>query len=133
MQCLQPQSEGTVTYEECKTKIDRMAELKDGWDSYKAKAPNAIARNNTDDFCQVACRTGLEPDRVEASCMAAVGLTFDGRGGREAYVEFYNTGRACYALCDDATEECKTAMFGADGESYQMVVELILVYLEGTS
>jgi hypothetical protein len=81
--------------------LDEMYELKDGWNSYKAKAPNAFAIENARNFLKLL----PNPHKVNPSAMGGVGITYK-KSSLKAYVEFYNNpGKIGLLMYDDLYED----------------------------
>ena len=120
-----------MTAAECTAKIDKMAELTDGWDSYGAKAPNEVARTNAGLFCIAACAAGLEPDRVVPSSAAAVGVYFgQDDDDREVWVEFYNRGTVVAAFTEDSSDDVRTVSVLPGEYGFQRLIEETKHWLE---
>lgn len=117
-----------MTLQDCLQKITKTAELKEGWDSYKARPINQLARDNATSFCEFCFAFGLIPRRVAPSCVGAVAFVFG--DGREAVIEFYNRGDACCLFSDDETEEMETQMVEINQTAFHELLVKIKSYLE---
>lgn len=121
-----------MIYAECRQKIERMAELKEGWDSYAAPPIRAIARDNADWFAFVATENQLCPNRVAPAVVGAVAMSFRGENGRKFYIEFDNKGKACCMFANDNSEECTTEKVQLDRTAFESLIERAKLYLEVT-
>jgi hypothetical protein len=118
---------------ECLDKIDRMASLEKGWDSYKAPAIDKVARDNAADFCRSCAYSSscmYEPSKVAPSSVGAVAVCFY-EGDREVYVEFYNRGTCAVLFSDDRTEKMDTRMVETNVEGYRKLLDDVERYLSG--
>jgi len=78
--------------------LKALANLQEGWDSYDAAPPNAMAMENARRALDVflSPERGVLPDRISASVEGGVGFVFRTKG-RYADVEFFNTGEIASA------------------------------------
>ncbi len=77
--------------------IDEAAKLTSGWDSYDAPAPAPVAVEHARRFADCLDEIGPSPVRVGATVRGGISFTFQ-QGIREAFLEFYNTGKAYVML-----------------------------------
>jgi hypothetical protein len=112
------------------SKSAELAGLADGWDSYRAPAPNSAAIENTRTFLRQADTLGLAVERVESSAMGGVGATFS-RGDLEAVVEFYNNGTAHALFTDERTGQMQTRPVPINESGYDVVISEIRDFLNG--
>jgi hypothetical protein len=123
-----------LNLKQCGDSINRMVALRDGWDSYKAKAPRHPSLANAFTFCRVATHKGLEPQLVAASPMGGVAVCFGTENGhREVLVEFYNNGTAHSLFSDDRTEEMITAPVEMNLPILESIIEQARTYLSKES
>lgn len=79
----------SFTQQGIERRIGQLRQLVDGWDSYKAEAPNAWALFHAEILAK--CWLSRIPiERVEASVVGGVGITL-AIGERSAYVEVLNS------------------------------------------
>jgi hypothetical protein len=110
--------------------LDELTKLSEGWDSYGASAPNSVAIQNARTFVKESETAAVEVQRIEASAMGGVGVTFSA-GDREAVVEFYNKGTAHALLSDNKSGEMRTLPVATNAAGYQEVNTEIRKYLHG--
>jgi hypothetical protein len=109
--------------------LEEFKSLSRGWDSYKAPAPNLVARTNAKEFLDVLCIAELEPSRMRPSVVGGVGITFR-KGEKKVYVEFLNDGRV-YVLFSDGTTDPETRRVKNGYTGYLSLVNEIRDYLNG--
>jgi hypothetical protein len=110
--------------------LDSLKNLPEGWDSYSALAPHAMAVENAKALVNEAGELGTEPERVEPSAMGGVGVTFSA-GGREVVIEFYNNGTAHALFSNDATGDMSTRAVSTDSDGYIVIIGKVRKYLYG--
>jgi hypothetical protein len=110
-------------------KLQVVAQLSDGWDSYKAPAPAATAVAAARQYLGILALLNREPTRVAASAMGGVGITHR-QGSRKVYVEFYNNGTAHALFSDRDSREMRTAQVGTDLTSYYRLISKARAYLD---
>ena len=92
--------------------FEELKTLRQGWDSYDAPPPSAIAIANARRFVELAAR---KPERIAPSAVGGVGVSHR-ENGRKVYTEFYNDGRV-YALYSARPAEPTTRRVWANDES----------------
>lgn len=108
-------------------KLDEMLNLKDGWNSYKAPAPSAIAVENARVFLvELEKQNFLSPRRVMPSAVGGVGVTLG--EARHVYVEFYNHGQICALFADDET--CHTKVINGMMDHAQVMISGFVALIE---
>jgi len=107
-----------------------LGRLKEGWNSYSAPAPTPAAISNAKSLLTLAANAGMIPERIEASAMGGVGVTFTARS-REVAVEFYNPGNAHALFSDNETEALDTAPVAPGVEGYRRLLDEVHRYLYG--
>jgi hypothetical protein len=125
-----PSQPSTGRFQKWFTKLKGLAQLKDGWDSYKAPKPSQAALTTADLYLKALKMLAWEPARVEASVMGGVGITHR-KDSRKVYVEFYNDGKV-HALFSDRTNptpRMETAPVGSDISSYYRFIRKAREYL----
>jgi len=108
-------------------KLDSFAQLEHGWNSYSAPPPSSTARRNARAFLEVLRAAETKPNRVSASAVGGVGMTFR-LGERKAYVEFLNGGRV-YLLFSDGVADSEIKEVPPGYLSFVRVVGDIRGYL----
>ena len=111
-------------------KIEALGRLEKGWNGYRASAPTAPAVRNAKDLFEVACDRDIMPERVDASAIGGIGMTFTA-GTREVVAELYNGGTAHALFADNATEEMDTRSISPTAEGYGAFLDEVRRYLYG--
>ncbi len=111
-------------------KIAVIGRLEKGWNGYSAPAPTVLALQNANDFFEVACDRDIVPERLDASAMGGVGITF-AEGSREVVAEFYNNGTAHGLFADNMSKEMNTRRIPPIVEGYAAFLEEVRQYLHG--
>ncbi len=111
-------------------RASKLGELQNGWNSYTARAPTAVAISNAKTLLTMASVAGNIPERIEPSAMGGVGVTFTA-GNREVTVEFYNSGSAHALFSDNAKETLDTAPVVPRVDDYRRLLQDIRGYLHG--
>ncbi len=99
------------------TKLDALAQLQDGWDSYSAPSPSRKAIEVSQDYISMLAMLCWEPTRVAASVVGGIGITHLS-GARKVYIEFYNDGTAHALFSDRSSGNMDTFPVGTDTQSY---------------
>jgi hypothetical protein len=122
--------EATVSmWQELFSKLDVLASLSDGWNSYAAPAPNASAIAAARSFLATLQQENFPPTRIAPSAMGGVGVTHR-QAGRKVYVEFYNNGTA-HALFSSGRESMETRKVSMDQSSTRQFIADMRNYLNG--
>ena len=108
--------------------LDAMAGLADGWNSYSAPPPAAIAIENAKTLVAFASALGSPPERVEPSAMGGVEVRFEA-GTREVSIEFYNGGTAHALFVDHQTRDMSTAPVTTTSDGYRAILTAAERYL----
>ncbi len=111
-------------------RASKLGKLKKGWNSYSAHPPTPAAIGNAKALLTLASDAGIIPERIEASAMGGVGVTFTA-GSREVAVEFYNAGNAHALFSDNETEALDTAPVTFGVEGYNRLLQQVRRYLYG--
>lgn len=111
-------------------KIVALGRLEKGWNGYRAPAPASVAVGNAKDLFEAACVRDIMPERVDASAMGGVGMTFT-TGDREVVAELYNNGTAHALFADSTTEEMDTRPISPTAEGYDAFLDEVRRYLYG--
>lgn len=82
--------------------LDRMRQLKQGWDGYSAPIPSHVAIVSARDFLSALTEANLQPSRVAPTVQGGVGITHK-KKGRRVYVEFFNNGVVCALYSDNSS------------------------------
>lgn len=85
-------------------KLESLAELRDGWNSYGSAPPNEAAINTARRILEQLRLMGLRPERIVASAQDGISIYFLS-GNKSADVEIYNSGEAVASYSDGAKEE----------------------------
>jgi hypothetical protein len=113
-------------------RLQTVASLKDGWDSYGSPRPSPEAVAAARLYLTTLELLDWGPTRVEASAMGGVGVTHR-QGARKVYVELYNNGTV-HALFSDRTgptPTMETTPVGADVTSFYRFIRKAREYLHG--
>jgi hypothetical protein len=104
-----------------------MANLTDGWDSYRAQGPNVIARQQAKAYLAELCEQNCRPARVKPSAVGGVGITHR-KGTRKVYVEFNNQG-SIHALYSDGVTKPQVMPVEATPIGFRELIRRIKEYL----
>lgn len=97
-------AENRETYFSCLTnELLDMSRLKEGWDSYSAPPPSALARGKAFSFVASLRDLDLRPSKVVPSVIGGIAVSFI-RGLREVFVEFYNDGNVLCGMLEEGSE-----------------------------
>jgi len=88
---------------ESRKKLNELAALKDGWDSYSAPSPNALALEVAEDFLDNLGEFNIRPVHMGPCVAGGIGFTFLG-AEQEYVVEFENDGRIVTSVIDSDAE-----------------------------
>jgi hypothetical protein len=110
------------------SRIDGMANLTDGWDSYRAQVPNVIARQKAKDYLAELCEQNTRPTRVAPSVVGGIGITHR-KGNRKVYVEFNNKG-SVLALYSDGQMKPQVVSVETTPAGYRALMLRIKEYLD---
>jgi hypothetical protein len=108
--------------------LDRMCQLKEGWNGYSAPVPSRTAIVTARDFLEALSETSLEPSRVAPSVEGGVGITHK-KAGRRVYVEFFNNGAIC-ALFSDNSSAPKSERVAPYRDRFRELAARIREYLD---
>ena len=112
---------------EHEARLNRMAGMEKGWDSYRADPPSAVAIANAREFVRSAVKAGLPPDKVNPSAMGGVGVTFRRRKNDDemVFVEFYNPGHAHALFAVGGVEHMHTQPVPTTPDGYRYLLSLV--------
>lgn len=88
---------------ESRKKLNELYGLKDGWDSYSAPSPNAVALELAENFLDDLGEFNIRPVHMGPCVAGGVGFTFIG-AEQEYVVEFENDGRIVTSIIESDTE-----------------------------
>jgi hypothetical protein len=108
-------------------RLRSLVNLADGWDSYRAPAPQSDAISHAECFLNQLSRADVLPSRLSPSVVGGIGVTFR-EGQRKSYVEFYNNGTV-YALFSDGESEPTTQQVEPTENGYARLLAEIRNYL----
>ena len=111
-------------------KLEKVADLTDGWNGYKAPAPHAIAVENAKKFLAVMEDRLCLPTRIAASAVGGVGITRRIRE-KKVYVEFLNNGLISALFANDNDHSMYTRSITTDGSDCEHLISAAEDYLSG--
>lgn len=101
-------------------RLERMRDLKRGWNGYGADPPSELASQMADRMLTMFSTGGQLVYRVAPSAVGGVGITWrDGR--RKCYVECFNDGTVYQLLSDGLTEAVSVPVEMSDAAFRQVV------------
>lgn len=109
-------------------KLQRLATLQDGWDSYRAPGPSSDALQRARSVLAALSNGDCEPSRIAPSVVGGIGITCR-RGPRKAYLEICNNGSTC-VLFSDGQSDPHAEDVQADPPALQTLVVRIREYLD---
>jgi hypothetical protein len=110
-------------------RLDGLAGLEDGWNSYSAPAPSRAAIERARAFLTEMRGQNTAPTRIAPSVMGGVGITCR-QARRKVYVEFYNDGTA-HALFSSGPAGMHTRPVPADANDVRAFLAEVRNYLHG--
>jgi hypothetical protein len=114
-------------YESLVGQLRSFVDLADGWDSYRAPAPQSVAVSQAECFLNQLSQADILPSRLSPSVVGGIGVTFR-EGQRKSYVEFYNNGTVC-VLFSDGESEPRTQQVESTQGGYASLLAEIREYL----
>jgi hypothetical protein len=107
--------------------VQAMASLREGWDTYGASAPTAIARDNAVRVLDRLLSKNLTPSKVLPSAEGGVAISFTASSRRYADIECFNSGDIL-AITSNRRSEPVVWAVGTES-SVDDTIERILVFL----
>jgi hypothetical protein len=120
---------GSAKFDKWFARLQEIAHLTDGWDSYDAPRPGPDAIAAAHLYLTTLKQLDWEPTRVAPSAMGGVGVTHR-QGSPKVYVEFYNNGTV-HALFSDRTPKMETRPVEANVAAYYRFIRKAREYLNG--
>lgn len=116
-------------WQEWFSRLESLAHLKDGWNSYAAPAPGQASIVAARSFLLVMQQERFPPTRIAPSVMGGVGITCR-EEQRKVYIEFYNDGTA-HALFSDGLAGMNTRPVPYSPDSARAFLSEMRNYLHG--
>ena len=107
-----------MTLKELIEKVESFADLRKGWNSYKADGPSALAISVAVDLLRQAEMEDYQADWVGPSAIGGIGIGWKTGWHTDAYVEVHNDGKIWCLLSDEDLSEKNWHTFQVKQETF---------------